>query len=211
MPNWRCQNHLRQLGIGLAQYSDKFGGYFPYVPPEGNLAAAGVYGPTLRAVGLIVDDSTVLCPGAVDRESWTDFRIPTPAELLRARGDVLLVMQRMMGGNFAYTLGYVGRDFRLHAVRNRGRDYYVLMADAPEERTLGNRRSQNHGGRVQNVLFESGCVRLISSSGRSACNGDDPYLNRRGFVAAGVGPDDAVVAPSYSSPLPALSGADLAR
>jgi hypothetical protein len=128
---------------------------------------------------------------------------------LEAHGAALLAKHKVMGGNFAYTLGYVSSDGRLCPVRNLGRNHYVLMADSPEIWVLGRRGSRNHGGRGQNVLLESGGVRFTSTR-HAGWPGDDPFVNQRGQVAPGIGVEDAVVAPSHLAPVPALSADVLA-
>ena len=59
-----CQNNLRHIGRALIEYSENAKGLFPRVPATGNLAVAGMYAPTLREQGFVLDDHVFLCPAS---------------------------------------------------------------------------------------------------------------------------------------------------
>lgn len=192
-----CQDHLRSIGVALTQYSDYHGGYFPLVPERGPLAAAGVYAPVLSQLGLLEDPSVFLCPASALAESPDGFRVPTLEELRRAGPQDLIVVQRTMGGSYGYTFGYVV-DGKYLGHRNLGRANFALMADSPDDPTGG--RSPNHDSCGQNVLFEDSHVAFLKRSWLP--DGDDHiYVNRGGYVGAGLGPDDSVIGRSSARPV----------
>jgi hypothetical protein len=129
-----------------------------------------------------------------------DFRMPSLDELDQLTGFELRSVQRAMGGDFGYSMGYV-EDGRLTRPRDSRRTNYILVGDAPSD-SQPRRMSVNHGGRGQNVLFEDGRVDFL----RELKGGqilDDPYHNRDGWVAAGIDSEDAVLGASADVPLPA--------
>jgi len=48
-----CKDNLRDLGMSLVDYSHMHQGYFPEVPREGKLSAAGIFAPSLLGVGVL--------------------------------------------------------------------------------------------------------------------------------------------------------------
>jgi hypothetical protein len=191
-----CQNNLRQLGVALTEYSGLNHNYFPSVPSEGNLAAAGVYSVRLAEQGLLKDPSWLACPASEQARRGEPVRILSAAEVEAARGAALEQMRRQMGGSYGYTFGYVN-ERGYQNVRNRRRAHFALMADSPS--LGGDFASRNHGRAGQNVLYEDGHVRHLVQcveQGR-----DHIFLNDAGRVAAGTHPNDAVVGPSAAAPL----------
>ena len=59
-----CQDNLRKVSFALNNYSQRHQGFFPLVPPEGRLAVAGIYAPTLLRGGFLTESQTVVCPGS---------------------------------------------------------------------------------------------------------------------------------------------------
>jgi hypothetical protein len=194
-----CRNNLQQIGLALAQYSDRHQGYFPQVSPRGQLAGAGVYAPTMIDHGFLADAQRVICPGsplASDRQ----FRIPSLKEVLRAgSAEESKRLRGMMGGSYGYCLGYM-EGGRYHDTRNLRRPHFALVVDAPSA-TMPGYQSVNHGGLGQNVLFEDGRVAFCRSS-RADGRIDDFFVNDLGLVTAGSHRDDAVI--GASSDVPAL-------
>jgi hypothetical protein len=198
-----CQNNLRELHVDLRQYSQNAGqGHFPFVPPEGNRSAAGIYTLLLKDAGLLENPRIVLCPSSPRAERGDDFHLPTLAEIDQAEGWQLLELRSTMGGDYGYCLGYQLADRRLVAVRDRGRDHFVLVTDAPRLTPAGG-NSPNHGGHGQNVLYEGGRVKYLRTC-REAFSGDDFFVNDLGQVEAGVQPDDSVVGASAVPPIRVL-------
>lgn len=192
-----CQDNLRAIGVALTQYSDFHDGYFPLVPERGPLAAAGVYAPILSQLQYLNDPAVLVCPASTLAESPEEFRVPTLAELREAEPRRLVVIRRNMGGSYGYTFGYL-IDGRYRGHRNQGRCGFALMADSPDDPRGG--ASQNHGAFGQNVLFEDGRVAFLKRCWLP--EGDDHiYVNRDGYVGAGLGPDDAVIGRSSARPV----------
>jgi hypothetical protein len=194
-----CQNNLRQVGQALTEYSQKNHDVFPEVPADGHLAAAGIWAPLLREQGFLAESERVLCPEsplAQERE----FRIPSVDELRAAVGKELVRIQQTMGGSYGYSIGYLaGGSYR--PTRNLGRDYFVIMADAPSP-DRPDHQTANHGGVGQNLLFEDLHVEF---TGAPRVGRDDIYSNDNHEVAPGLHRDDAVVASSGTPPLVYIS------
>jgi hypothetical protein len=193
-----CQNNLRQIGLGLGQYSQFHGGYFPQLPTAGNEAAAGLHALILRERGYVEQDATFLCPGSF-RAQTGDFRLPTREQLRSATGEALEALRQTIGGTYGYTLGYA-EDGNYKAVRNRSRGTFAIVADAPNLKLVTG-QSANHRGRGQNVLFEDGHAAFYTTCRPCPNTQDDLYYNDDGEVAAGKHSNDAVIGPSEASPL----------
>jgi hypothetical protein len=187
-----CQDHLRQLGQSLTQYSVRHRGVFPQVPQQGTLAAAGVYAPVLLGDGFLDDKRWVLCPSS-PLAADSQFRVPSLDELRSAQGAELARLRAVMGGSYGYSLGYT-EDGRYRPTRNLGRAHFALMADAPSH-SLPGYQSLNHGGRGQNVLFEDGHVTFLTSPKAPGPN-DDLFVNDIGAVAPGRHCNDSVIGAS---------------
>ncbi len=192
---WACQNNLMNLGHALIEYSGLHDNHFPTAPASGNLAAAGMYAPTLLDARL-VDASNFICPASsLARDA--NFRIPTLAEIHAARGDRLRQLQSIMGGSYGYGLGYV----------ERGR-YHALAQSQPADvcpdgrfARRGRRAGRfSHGAKGHNVLFEDGHVQTVQNV-RLPDSGDHIFQNGLGYVGAGIGRDDAVIGASASRPV----------
>ncbi|HWB00155.1 MAG TPA: hypothetical protein VG713_16795 [Pirellulales bacterium] len=194
-----CQHNLANIGHALLTYSQRQGDYFPEVPLSGNLAAAGIYAPTLAQAKLI-EPRQVLCPAMPATQG--EHRIPTLDELRSASGPALRNLQQQMGGSYGYSFGY-WHNGQYQKLRNRARPTFALMADAPSGAHVlhEGRTSANHGRCGQNVLFEDGHVALLQTC-RIKELGDHIFQNNLGHVAAGIGPEDSVIAPSDTAPVP---------
>lgn len=194
-----CQNNLRVIGQALGCYSQRYEGCFPAIPLVGNLGVAGIYGPMLLETGFLESPRWLACPGCAQEHER--LRVPTIAELRRAAPKLVVELHRQMGGGYAYGLGYI-ENGRYCCLRNDGRAGVPIMADAPGD-SLGC-ASANHGC-GQNVLFED--LHVMYLVGCEYATGDHIYLNRLGVMAAGIGPDDAVLGRSDTRPVAALAGA----
>lgn len=195
-----CQNHLRQLGFALHDYSELNAKHqFPEIQPTGNRAAAGIYGPILASRDLILDSRLLLCPSSRLVEDIENFEVPALEQVDRATGTSLVAYKQTMGGSFGYAMGHFANG-KLVAPANSRRPNYALLGDAPCDSQPG-RRSSNHGGRGQNVLYEDGHIAFISCHDCDSLP-DDPFHNRNGAVAAGVDLNDSVLGRSFDPPLP---------
>jgi len=191
----RVERSLQTTSAALQGYAESHR-VFPTPPDSGPLSRAGLYAPTLVSEKrLVADDGTLLAPGtALDRQG--SFRVPTLEELKAAVGTPRFdELVRTMGGDFGYTLGHRDAAGRLHPIRNRRRVHFPVMADAPDE---SREWCDNHACRTHHVLFEDGHVERRRPA---ALHGvDHIYRNRRGEVAAGVDPEDAVIGESPDRP-----------
>lgn len=192
-----CQDHLRQLGQSLTEYSTRHRGYFPQVPQQGTLAAAGIYAPALLGAGYLDDKRWVLCPASPLADD-TQFRVPSLDELQATTGAELTRLRSVMGGSYGYSLGYT-ENGRYQPTRNLGRSHFALMADAPSH-SLPGYQSLNHGGRGQNVLFEDGHVTFLTTPKAVGPN-DDVFVNDTGIVAPGTHRNDSVIGASDTIPV----------
>lgn len=195
-----CQNQLRLIGFGLHQFSDLAPDHsFPGPEPTGNRAAAGVVAPMLVKSGFVPGSQVFLCPSSLKVGGGSTFTVPTLDEIDRASGTTLIAMQRRMGGDYGYNMGYVKEDTLTRAC-NLGRSDYALVADAPSDLQPG-RCSANHRGRGQNMVYEDGHVNFVLRMPAAGAK-DDPFHNREGWVAAGLDSEDAVLGASSDQPLP---------
>lgn len=203
-----CQNNLRILGRGLLELAQLQNGQIPTVPARGKDAVGGIYAVELADAEVIDREELtreIVCPSSrlasqLRREVVT-IRIPTHNELLSAEGRRLERLRRVMGGSYAYRVGYLRRG-RYCTMRIRQTGRVPLMADAPSMH-LANFQSDNHAGCGQNVLFDDGRVRFLVQC--EACNDgrggkDHLYKNRMGYRAAGCDSTDAVLVPSPVGP-----------
>lgn len=193
-----CQNNLRNVGQALSQYSLYNHGYFPAIPADGNQSVAGVYAVRLSEGGYVPDGASFICPSSPLAENPDMSLVPTSAELDAAMDAELARLQQFMGGSYGYNLGYVDRGI-YRSVKNRHRSTYAILADSPSL-DRESRKSDNHGGCGQNVLYEDGQVRYLTQCTVSGCR-DHIFLNDNGITAAGNHADDAVIGPSASRPL----------
>lgn len=189
-----CRDKMHRLGMALVDYSRLHGGLMPEVQEDGPLGHAGVYAPRLMEAGLVEDPSLFLCPGCSNNADT--FAVPRLAELQRATPDQEAELARTMGGGYGYALGYV-EDGEYRPLRNLNRPTFAVLADKPGS---GSRGSLNHGCGGQNVLFEDGHAEFLSNC-RLDRAGDELFRNEFGFVGAGIGRDDVVIAPSEARPL----------
>lgn len=196
-----CQDNLRQIGVGLRQYSLQHDDYFPSIPTEGNLAAAGIFAPTLARGGYVTESRRFVCPGS-PLAATKDFSVPSFHQLRTASRKKLDELWQRMGGSYGYHLGHV-RDGVYHGTKNLRRTSFALAADTPGSDPSDGRQSRNHGGRGQNVLFECGRVRFVTSPQPNP-QADHIFINYWGLVAPGLDLDDAVIGSSAARPVMSL-------
>lgn len=191
-----CQNNLRQIGVGLADYSTLFHGQFPAPAPTGNLNWAGMYAVILREEGMLPKTHVLICPSSNLADQPDDFRVPTLEELqtlLATHAEQLAKIRKTAGGSYGYSLGFYIDD-QYHAPTNLCRRTHALMADAPAP-TTPYRHSLNHGGCGQNVLFEDLHVEFLPSCKAKGCN-DHIFVNDAGWAHAGLHLGDSVIGAS---------------
>ncbi len=195
-----CQDNLRRIGTALVQYSMAHKNQFPYVPPTGKLASAGLYAPILFHSGYVTEKHRFLCPGC-DRADANDFDIPTLDALMAASTPEREQMQRVMGGSYSYTWGHLENGAYV-GTTNLGRHHFALLSDAPcTTQAVVNTNSSNHAGSGQNVLFEDGHVQfLITPECHNDHGCDNIFANDAGVLGPGLTADDAVIPPAWVQP-----------
>ncbi|HXG10249.1 MAG TPA: hypothetical protein VNK04_10700 [Gemmataceae bacterium] len=200
-----CANNLRRIYLPLVTYANLHNGDFPRVEENPPRNVAGIFVPVLHDAGL-GQDVNVACPGNGQPPPPRSIR---ELEELHARDrQAFREAIREMAGCYAYSLGYRQRGFdgrvRHCGLRRDSGDTLPIMADQPPFEvgsvTGGPGNSANHRGRGQNVLFIGGNVQFLKV--RFLGSGDDIYLNEFRRVAAGEGPGDTVLGPSWASPYP---------
>jgi hypothetical protein len=195
-----CQNNLKHLGVSLASYAGQSSdGRIPFIPASGNRSFAGYYAVALMESGQLEDIRWLVCPSSELAEQIESFRVPTANEIDRNEGEALVRLRRQAGGSLGYNLGFI-EDGEYQAPKHLGRAHYMLMSDAPA--SFPDRKSDNHGGRGQNILCEDGSCRFVRNPCKNLC--DDPYLNRSGLVAAGNDCTDIVLGESLARPKPPI-------
>lgn len=189
-----CQSNLKRVGEAIFQYSQLQRGYLPFVPEQGPLSVAGIYGPLLLDHGFLDNPGVLLCPASARKEP---IEIPKIGELELASGDELRAMQARMGGDFGYLFPYVDNDGVYTGHRNLGRETLPIAADAPQRD--GGAGSTIHGCNGQNVLFGDGRVVFLTTCW--VCEqADHMFENALGHVGAGIGENDAVLGRSADRP-----------
>jgi hypothetical protein len=196
-----CRDNLQHMGIAVADYAVRSPyGRSPAIPTEGNRSFAGFFPVSLREAGELEDVRWLVCPSSEMAEQIESFRVPAMIEIDRAKGETLTRLRRIAGGSLGFNIGFV-EDGEYQAPKHESRANYCLISDAPAT-FKPTRKTKNHGGRGQNMLYEDCHVAWVVDPCRELC--DDPYLNSNGLVAAGNGCTDVVVAESLATPKPAI-------
>jgi prepilin-type processing-associated H-X9-DG protein len=193
-----CLFNLSQIGQLFQRYAESNGGYAPEVLPDEN---AGIYVVRIAERGLIDEDDfarILVCPGSRYGELMRagQFSVPilTQRQLAMMSPEELATARMLMSPDYAYRFGFrLGNQY--HFIRIGSRT--PILCDAPST-DLGN-MSANHGGSVVQVLFADGSVAVLTS-GKLQGGRDDLFCNLEGKVAAGVGGNDSVLAPSHATP-----------
>lgn len=196
-----CQDNLGNLGHLLTDYSDRNDGFFPQIPTSGNMSTASAFAPILLGAELLPDPKILLCPDSSLSGKFSKnetFRVPHPTEISQIdSSEELLKTQETMGGNYGYSLGYY-QNGTYRPTENLRRSYFAVLSDAPGN-AKESQQPDHHGGRGQNVLFEDGHVLFITQA-RTAGGRDNLFLNDANQIAAGLHPNDAVIAAGAVTP-----------
>jgi prepilin-type processing-associated H-X9-DG protein len=197
-----CQNNLRLFHASLMGYSDMHGGALPRIEAQGAKSVAGSFVPMLHDAKVLDSSVTVSCPSQPTCHP-ADYSVDELERIKQRQPQDFNDLARTLSGCYAYSLGYFQAG-QLFGVTRDADARLPIMADAPPFRKgaawpTGN--STNHGGRGQNVLFLDGSVAFCTTRGVGP-DGDDIYLNQHNLLAAGLGPRDSVLGPSWASPYP---------
>jgi hypothetical protein len=185
-----CQDNLRQVGVGMIDYSQYHDGYFPSLTLRDKLRAAAICAPLLIREGFVTERRRFICP-ASPGEDQSGLR-SSIGDWQTASREGIEGLRRWIGESYAFHLGFI-RGGVCYGTRNLGRAYFALGSDVPDTDPSNGRQSLNHGGFGQNVLLESGAVKWFTSS-RLFPQGDDIFTNQWGLIGPGVGLDDSVIA-----------------
>lgn len=197
-----CQHNLGQIGALLATYADQDPGRrLPPVRPQDN---AGIFAVRLVDGGYIDADDLarlLVCRASPLADDVAAKRvvihIPNFAQLRAVGAQRLPETRRLMGGTYAYRIGYVQAG-RYYNIQYTGDGLSPLLADAPAFDASGVRIA-NHGGYGQNVLYQDQSVRYQHDPTVPGRN-DHLFLNAIGVPAAGRGARDAVLSRSEATP-----------
>jgi hypothetical protein len=202
-----CQNNLRQLGQLLTIYTLNNGRYLPHVQPGEN---AGIF--TTRLVDSHIIDENGLkkllsCPGSKLSELMAngefDVVIPTSAELQAMSDEQRAMVASRMSPMYAYAFGFqIGGQYHFRRIDGFRRP---VVSDAPSSEANG--MSANHCGTLIQVLYTDGSVAVLTSAKVDGGH-DELFWNLNGEVAAGVGTNDSVLAPSEATPGVIFIGSD---
>ena len=194
-----CQNQLRQIGMALTNYSERFAPYFPPVAESGPMSHSGAYAPALVDAQLIGEHSTFLCPGDKKVQS-VSFRVPSASAVHATEGAELAQLQSTMGGSFGTTFGHLeGNKYTF--TKDLGRKCFALITDLPNDASP-HHQSANHGGRGQNTLFEDGHVKFLKTCKCPIDTaGDDIFENDAGTMGPGLQVNDSVIGSGSYSPV----------
>ncbi|MEM9658382.1 MAG: hypothetical protein AAF961_08480, partial [Planctomycetota bacterium] len=102
-----------------------------------------------------------------------------------------------LGGSFAFNVGHIDQNGRIHPLRLTGDTKVPILADAPS--ADHGFRSLNHGGGY-NVLSKSLNLRFVTDSAESRPK-DHPFLNYDNQHAASRCEDDIVLLRSEYTPI----------
>lgn len=100
---------------------------------------------------------------------------------------------KLIGGSYAYRMGYRDENGDYRQVPFTGKARSPLMADAPGVSEAG-LRSANHQGNGLNVIDQNMQVRFQTEC---MLEGDNIYTNDNGEQAAGLDADDIVLGPVF--------------
>ncbi len=196
-----CQNNMGQVGMLLSLYAQTNNGRLPQVRPQDN---AGIFAVRLVDGGYVNAQQLaqlLICPASpLAKEVAAQrvvVRIPTLDQLEVASDGQLSDARRLMGGTYAYRIGFVQGGWYHHAPYTHD-SLSPMLADAPAFNANG-LKIANHGGYGQNVLYQDQSVRYQHDwnvPGRD----DHLFLNAVGVPAAGRGPRDVVLGRSEATP-----------
>ena len=182
-----CQDNLQHLYHGMHNYSLTNNGLYPTTPVS-NVSISGIQAPILREQAGI-EETRFFCPTAPETLEWRQQGIPAVQTVVDATPESLDSLAHM-GGTYGYNIGHQDQG-RIRPVHHQGRPYFALIADRPTGDTIS-RRSLNHDGMGQNVLFEDGHVAFLRET-KERTLGDLYFVSDRGLVEPGLHSNDAVI------------------
>jgi hypothetical protein len=192
-----CQDNLRQIGVLMASHVEDHGS----IPELGANEHAGKFAICLIRRRYISPENfarLLVCPGAPSADKIrATFVLPSaetiqamsPAELARASANA--------SPCYNYRLPYMVAG-KYTMKMDPHQQMSPVLSDASGDEHV-DPMSPNHGGQLAQVQCADGSVRILRSVTLPGLD-DDMYHNDLGKVAAGLGPLDTVLAPSYATP-----------
>jgi hypothetical protein len=185
-----CQDHLRQFGQALAQYSHAQNGAIAQLAGDGRLTLAGIFAAKRIKDGIASDAGEMVCP-----DSWlaiqnvpcylppmpvpTGIPIhPSPSDQTCGARDGPILADTKLGDC---------PDFRLIENETASSDTRmktgtvlssVLLVDAPLVDLTAQAALDTHGGQGRNVFFEDGRVSFLPCSATSDVS--EAFLSKTG-------------------------------
>lgn len=186
-----CQNNLRHVGFALWHDSElRPTRTYTRLPWEDERTVAGMMASTLLERQLVEGPDVFICPASDQAELLPGFPMPTNRQMREAVGADLARLQHLIGGSFAYPVGFTS-DGEVVPPRNTYRENYCLVGEAPVCE-VGKPYRASHEGIGGNFFFEDGHIRWIEDTDYWRIV-DDPYRNRNWETAPGIDRDDSVL------------------
>lgn len=198
-----CQENIRHVGFALFNFGRITASRsIPAIDRVGPLGFAGVYSIRLKDFGLLESARRLHCPsiGMLDLPP----SIPTSVDFATASPEQQRFWRYLVGGNYAYNLGYlvddqyvtpkVDQNVRFAVIGDTWPTDYGVIDRADAAMTL-------HGVRGVNVMYNDGSIqwlRVPDENGHSSL--DNPYLNVHFEQSAGIGLSDSCLGPSHCLP-----------
>jgi hypothetical protein len=202
-----CEENLRKLGFALYDYTQR---YRQGLPPIQEGENAGMYSVILTEWGFFTPEELaqlVVCPDTELAEKvfagCVLIHIPTREELAASTLANSERMRRLMGGNYAYSMGFVDQDGNLRQTKFTGSRHIPLLSDAPCGK-VAFFQSGNHGKCGQNVIFQDLSSRFCLQCADMR-DKDHWFLNDNNQHQAGLHAADLVLGRSEARPLTGLS------
>ncbi len=193
-----CANNLREMAQLLQTRAVTRGGFVPPVLPG---ETAGVYAARLIEEEVVTPEDLaplLVCPGAPRAKDVRSNRmivaIPTAFAIRNMSSAQLAQVTAQISPFYAYRLPYrINGSGNLHYLRDDRSPFSPIICDTAGDGE--NSMSPNHGGSILQVLCQDGHVRVLNTCILPEMS-DDLFHNNMGKVSVGLGPLDAVLAPS---------------
>ncbi len=197
----QCQDNLREVTHHLLTYLQDHNN-LPHIDRHQN---AGSFALELARNNPHLQElleTRLVCPSSELADQVADgsvvMTLPTDAQLAAARPEEVAVLRKIMGGSYAYRIGYVN-DGVYHRINFKPRSQTPILADAPTITPHGF-QSLRHDACGFNMAMLDGSVQFRD---RCAAPGSDShvFLNTAGRHRAGIGEEDIVLLRSEAEPV----------
>ena len=187
-----CQNNLMELGKALNVYALAHHGEYPSVKHIDNqhLQVAGIYGPILVDMDAQLAKN-LFCPDVTKmRKNFSTPKVPSFSELTQMSPEEVKKQEHILGGDYAYNIGYV-QNGEYIAPRCDTRTDLPLLADRQlVDYTKKSVKVLAHGKDGYNALYKDGSVRFRANKTHER---DLYFVNDAFQVALGDNLDDTIL------------------